>query len=140
MRCIRFSRVVGAVRNVSCCCSVATDTRATCSVLPPPSPLFNAVPACANWKDSSKQITVGLVCTFQRSSSGAPDTFDGGNFSYGLLLGRAGDARNFGLTVDPEVVIRVRSPSRVECNPPRSISRCFVSTLPFSFRRRTSLT
>ena len=103
---------MGVQRDISCCCSVSTDTRATCSIVPSPSPLFNAAPACANWKDSSKKITVDVVCQFQPASSGVPDTFDGGNFSYGFLLGRPSDAHQFGLTVDPEIVIQVLRPSR----------------------------
>jgi hypothetical protein len=107
-------------------------------VVPAPSPLFNAVPACASWKDSSKIVSLGLVCQFQADASGAPAVFDGGNFSYGLMLGLPGNAGHFGLTVDPDIYLRVRKALHDEFLF-HSILHDFPSTLPLSMLRPTPL-
>jgi hypothetical protein len=91
--------------RVSCLFSIFFDHAATCSIDRSPSPLFNAVPACAQWKDGSNKVAVTLACQFLRDS--AP-ILDSGNFSYGLALKRVGDANYFGLTIDPEIYLFVR--------------------------------
>ncbi len=105
-------------------------------MVPSPSPLFTAVPACANWEGSSKKITFDFVCQFQRASSGVPDVFDGGNFSYGLLLGRPGDARQFGLTVDPDIVMRVRRPPHADFSVPSHVFSFPLCHSPLAGARR----
>ena len=91
--------------RVSCLCSIFLDHPATCSIDPSPTPLFNAVPACAQWKDGSNKVAVTLACRFLSDSAAISDS---GNFSYGLALKRQGDADYFGLTIDPEIYVNVR--------------------------------
>jgi hypothetical protein len=136
--CIYCCRCVTAHCSSSRFSSVVADPRSTCSVVPAPSPLFNAVPACASWKDSSKIVSLGLVCQFQADASGAPAVFDGGNFSYGLMLGLPGNAGHFGLTVDPDIYLRVRKALHDEFLF-HSILHDFPSTLPLSMLRPTPL-
>ncbi len=114
-QCARDDRVL-----TSRVCSIFYDSRSTCSIENSPSPLFNAVPACAPWNSGSNKIAVNLACQFlpvpSRSSA-----FDAGNFSYGFELKRQGDVGHFGLTIDPEIYVDVSMleslPSYLSCEP-----------------------
>jgi hypothetical protein len=65
---------------------------------------------------------VNLACQFLRVAGGSSAIFDPGNFSYAFAIKRKGDADYFGLTVDPEIYLNVRS-----CSFPR-----ILLSLPFS--------
>jgi hypothetical protein len=80
----------------------------TCSIVPSSSLLFNAVPSCAQWLDDSNKAMFRVSCQFLPDAKGGSNTFESGNFSYGLLLGPTGGSDQFGLTIDPEITFDVR--------------------------------
>ena len=49
-----------------------------------------------------------VSCQFLPDAKCGSNTFDSGNFSYGLLLGPTGSSDQFGLTIDPEITFDVR--------------------------------
>jgi hypothetical protein len=87
---------------------MAANARSSCSIVPASSSLFNPVPPCAQWSENSNKALFDVSCQFLPETDGGSSAFDGGNFSYGFLLGRAGSVGQFGLTVDPDIHLYVR--------------------------------
>ena len=87
---------------------MAANARSSCSIVPASSSLFNPVPPCAQWSENSNKALFDVACQFLPDADGGSTAFDGGNFSYGFLLGRAGSVGQFGLTVDPDIHLYVR--------------------------------
>ena len=55
------------------------------------------------WLDDSNKAMFRVSCQFLPDAKGGSNTFESGNFSYGLLLGPTGSSDQFGLTIDPEI-------------------------------------